>query len=176
MSQQAALMFCSCLSLCLCRAEKTCQRGLTSQFLHLSRPVSPFVVRRLKTKEETGEHPGRLLQLCPSYFLSLLPLPWLSVDRYPAIGRPVEVWINLTTAGQQRWRDEAERDGDWDSKGVKKKAKIGVNVKPAAEKQLWMFQCECEGQEVETMGFEGDKTIWFIPDDHAGPNGDDVNI
>lgn len=119
---------------CTARARlSACQRGLTSQFLHLSRSGSPIVVPRLENEEWDGrEHRDTSSSYVRLPFLSSHLPPCLSGDRYATAGRAMEVWINLTTAGSNcggtggggAWRLRA-----WKEKRAGKKKRLNPKTR-----------------------------------------------
>lgn len=119
---------------CTARARlSACQRGLTSQFLHLSHSGSPIVVPRLENEEWDGrEHRDTSSSYVRLPFLSSHLPPCLSGDRYATAGRAMEVWINLTTAGSNcggtggggAWRLRA-----WKEKRAGKKKRLNPKTR-----------------------------------------------
>lgn len=153
-SQHASLMHRSCPSQCLCLAVKTCHRGLTSQFLHLSRSGSPIVVPRLDNEEWDGrEHRDTSSSYVRLPFLSSHLPPCRSGDRYATAGRAMEVWINLTTAGSNCGGTEG--GGAWRLRTWKEKR--------AGERKDWILKHEDEKDWIPRHGRkeEADESMRF---------------
>lgn len=99
LSQHAPLMYCSFLSLRLCLTEKPLSEQADTT-------VPPSILFSLSHccsggKSHEWDRIEGSQDASSSHVLlpSPVPAPYQSIDRYAAVGRGMEVWINLTTAG-----------------------------------------------------------------------------